>query len=116
MRTHPFDVEDLVVRDIVTEQFKPDTQRRVRIRPRPKVNLLAVAASSPSSFSVARAFALWKAEEVRAKTGRFDRERACAGFERDPSSFWAYHSVSELVIALCTAHCQRGPISLCWLD
>ena len=97
---NPFDVEDLVVRDIVTEQFKPDAQRRVRIRPRPKANLLAVAASSPSSFSVARAFALWKAEEARAETGRFDTERACAGFERDPFKWTAEGWASQIQIGL----------------
>ena len=41
---------------------------------------------------------------------------ALAGFEGDPASCWTYHSISELVIALCKACRKWRTIGLCWMD
>ena len=71
---NPFNVRDLVVRDIVKEMFDEKTQPRVRLRPRPKVDLQKIAESNPSSWSAVRAFALWKAEEVKAESEPFGLE------------------------------------------
>ena len=92
---NPFDVRDLTARDIVAEKFDNETKPRVRIRPGPKVSLVAIASANPSSWSMARTFAMWKAEEIKAEKGQFDQERAMRGFERNPFKWktdgWASH-------------------------
>ena len=80
----PFDLEDLVAKDIRVEKIEDPQGRRRITKKHPARDLLNAAVSNPSAWSVARAYALWLAEEARADGRPFQLDRAHAGFESGP--------------------------------
>ena len=82
----PFDLKDLVAKNIREERVEdPTSQPRRRLaKKQPARDLLSAAESNPSAWSTARAYALWLAEEIRADGSAFHLDQARAGFESNP--------------------------------
>ena len=93
LANNPFALEDLVTKTVRTEEAASnnddhDTSDGEDLSPgAPKaMDLLAIAASNPTAWTRARAYALWKAEEMRAERGVAGFRDAIArrGFEENP--------------------------------